>query len=83
MRLFDDTSPEAEAFLVERLRSLSPAQKLRRVQELNRTIHQLALLRIRKRFPDANEREQRLRLASLWLEPEVLKTAFDWDPDQP
>jgi hypothetical protein len=58
---------------------MSPAQKLERVRALTRTVQQLALLDIRRRHPLADEREQALRLASRWIEPELMRRAFGWD----
>jgi hypothetical protein len=33
----------------------------------------------RRRHPNADEREQALRVASRWIEPELMKRAFGWD----
>lgn len=45
-------------------------------------VESLALARIRKRYgPDLSEREERLRLASLYLPRETMIEAFGWDPD--
>ncbi len=74
-----DTDPAIEALLIEGYRRMSPAQKLERVRALTRTVQQLALLDIRRRHPLADEREQALRLASRWIEPELMRRAFGWD----
>lgn len=74
-----DTDPAIEAFLIRGYRRMSAAQKLERVRELTRGVQQLALLDIRRRHPDADEREQALRLASRWIEPELMLRAFGWD----
>jgi hypothetical protein len=75
----DDTDPAIEALLIEGYRRMSPAQKLERVRALTRSVQQLALLDIRRRYPRADEREQALRLASRWVEPELMLRAFGWD----
>ena len=77
--LYDDTDPAIEAFLIAGYREMSTAQKLERVRELTRAVQQLALLDIRRRHPDADGREQALRLASRWIEPELMLRAFGWD----
>jgi hypothetical protein len=77
-----DTSPNVEAFIVNGYRRMSPAQKIARVTELTRTVQQLALSDIRRRFPTASPREQSLRLASRWLEPELMRKAFAWDVEK-
>src|SRR5438876_10780867 len=60
----NDTDPLVEAMLVEGYRGMSPSQKLERVRALTRAVQELALVDIRRRHPDADEREQALRLAS-------------------
>ena len=54
-----DTHPAVEAMLIEGFRGMSPSQKLERVRALNQAVQELALLDIRRRHPDAGEREQR------------------------
>jgi hypothetical protein len=75
----DDTHPAIRTLLIEGYRKMSPAQKLERVRALNHAVQQLALMDIRRRHPDADEREQALRLASRWIEPELMVRAFGWD----
>jgi hypothetical protein len=75
----DDTDPAIESILIEGYRRMSPAQKLARVRDLTRAVQQLALLDIRRRHPGADDREQGLRLASRWIEPELMRRAFGWD----
>lgn len=75
-----DTHPTIQKILIEGYRKMSPQEKMRRISELNRSIQQLALARIRKQYGDISEREQRLRLASLWLDRETMIKAFGWDP---
>lgn len=77
-----DTPPEIEDILIERYRQMSPAEKLRAVHDLNRTVQILALAGIRDRYgPDLSERELRLRLAALWLDRATMIEVFDWDPE--
>lgn len=77
-----DTSPLVEKLLIEGYRCMSAAEKVARVTELTRTVQQFALADIRRRHPNATAREQSLRLASRWLEPELMRRAFDWDPER-
>ena len=77
-----DTPPEIEEIMLERYRRMSPGEKLRSVQELNRTVQLMALAGIRKRHgSDLSERELRLRLAALWLDRETMIEVFGWDPE--
>lgn len=75
----NDTHPKIEAFLVEGYRKMSPAQKLDRVRALTRAVQELALLDVRRRHPNADAREQALRVASRWIEPALMARAFGWD----
>ncbi len=77
-----DTHPAIEALLIEGYRRMSATEKLERVTALTQAVQQLALLDIRRRHPDADERELSLRLASRWIEPELMKRAFGWDVDE-
>jgi hypothetical protein len=74
-----DTDPAIEAMLIEGYRRMSPAQKLERVRALTRAVQELALVDIRRRHPDADDRELALRLASRWIEPDLMLRAFGWD----
>jgi hypothetical protein len=75
----DDTHLAIQTLLIDGYRAMSPAQKLERAQALNHTVQQLALMDIRRRHPNADEREQALRLASGWIEPDLMLRAFGWD----
>ena len=78
----DDTSPEVRAMMIEAYRKMTPAEKLQRVIDLNRAVEAMALARIRNWYgPDLSEREERLRLASLYLPRQTMIEVFDWDPD--
>lgn len=77
-----DTSPEAEKVLIELYRRMPGWQKVQQVLELNRAVNELALADIRRRYPQASERELFLRLASRRLPAETMRRVFDWDPDE-
>ena len=79
--LAEDTSPEIEQIIIEGYRRMSAAQKLQIMQDLQSAARLLALGEIRRRHPQASERELQLRLASRWLEPELMRKAFGWNPD--
>lgn len=80
--MLTDTSPEAERFLIEGYRRMSPSDKLERVFSLNRMIEQLQRARITADYGEMPEREMRLRLASLRLGRETMVKAFGWDPEE-
>jgi hypothetical protein len=74
-----DTDPRIEAMLIEGCRAMSPSQKVERVRAMTLAVQKLALLDIQRTHPEASEREQKLRLASRWLPPELMVKAFGWD----
>lgn len=80
--LGDDTSPDAERYLVAAYRRMSGQEKIARVRALNRTMTRLALADIRRRHPDADEREVLLRLASRRIGPELVRQLLGWDVQQ-
>jgi hypothetical protein len=76
-----DTHPAIEKLLVDGYRKMTPARKLAIVNELTVAVQRLALADIRRRHPSADEHEQKLRLASRWLDAATMRRVFDWDPD--
>lgn len=77
-----DTPPHIQKMVIEGYRNMSPRQKLKRVDELTKAVQQLALSRISKKYGTLSEREQQLRLASLWLDRQTMIKVFQWDPRQ-
>jgi hypothetical protein len=75
-----DTPPHIWEILIEGYRRMPPQQKLKRVSELTKAVQQLALARICRQYGGISEEEQRLRLASLWLDRETMIKVFNWDP---
>ena len=77
-----DTSPEAEQILIEGFRRMTIPQKMARLQQMSKLARTLALQEIRRRYPDADDQEMRLRLASRWIPANLMRKAFGWDPDE-
>lgn len=80
--LWPDTHPDAERVLIEGYRRMSDADKMRCMAELARLAKQLAAEDVRRRHPQADEREVQLRVASRWLDADLMRKAFGWDPDR-
>jgi len=74
--LSPDTSPEAEAVLLEMMRWTPPWRKMEILDQLNAMAREFALVGLRKRFPIAGEAELRRRLADLLLGPELALKAY-------
>lgn len=62
-KLFDDTSPQAESKLIELLRTKTSEEKLRMVNQLNKSVRVMLMSGLRLRFPDADEAELKRHLA--------------------
>ena len=71
-----------EKIIIEGYQKMTPWEKMKRVSELNKAIQQLALSRIRRQYGKIPEQEQKLRLASLWLDRNTMIRVFDWDPQE-
>jgi hypothetical protein len=82
MVLSRDTTPEIEAMQIAHYRSMTPAQKLRRVEELRQAADTMAAARLRRTYGEMSARELQLRLAALRLGRETMVEVFDWDPDE-
>ena len=77
----NDTHPVIEKIVIEGYRKMTSWEKMKRVSELNKAVQQLALSRIRNQYGDIPEHEQKLRLASLWMDRNTMIRIFDWDPE--
>jgi hypothetical protein len=77
-----DTPPEIERLLIEGYRRMPAWRKLHCIAELNAGLRAMQLEEIRRRHPQANEHELRLRLAARWIEPELMRQVFGWDPEK-
>lgn len=76
-----DTSAAAEKLLIHGYRQMPGWKKLEQVSRLTRSIQSLALSRIRAKYGKQTEREERLRLAALWLPRGTMMKFANWDPE--
>lgn len=74
--LADDTSPDVEARQIEAWRRMSPAEKLDLVSSLSMMTFDLALAGVRRRHPEASDREVFLRLAIVNLGRDLAARAY-------
>ncbi len=72
-QLFQDTHPKAEAFLIQHLQTLSPADKWRMVRELNASVRHLMWTGLQARMPHADEAALQREWAVLLLGEEMAK----------
>jgi len=80
--LAEDTSPEAEAeaILIEHYRGLEVHERIAIAMDLTRMADEASLEGIRLRYPEASEREQKLRLFALKYGRDLAVAAYGWDP---
>ncbi len=76
-----DTSPEAEAAYLARLRKMTPGERILAAARITSGVNALALAGLRERHPQADERELFLRLAALRLDRRTMIDAYEWDPE--
>ena len=67
MPVLTDTNVETEAIQLTLLRRTPPWQKLQMLAELNQSAHTLALVGLRRRYPQATPPQLRRYLADLLL----------------
>jgi hypothetical protein len=76
-----DTTPEADAMMIDLLRAAPAWKKMEIVFGLCRTCDTLALADLKQRYPLADAAELRKRLAArIFTRTEVI-AAFGWDPE--
>lgn len=71
-----DTDPAAFALLVERWRSMSVAEKIDLIDQLNADVERMAVAGIRAAHPGITERELRHELARRRFGPELADEAY-------
>ena len=71
-----DTTPEAEAVMLEIYRNMPPGRKLALVEEMNRSARDLALSGLRRRHPGASPEELFRRLMDLTLGEELASEVY-------
>lgn len=74
-----DTHPEIERIQIEAYRKMSFTEKMHCIGDMHRTGQHMALMNVRQRYPNANERELKLRAAALMLDADLMKKVFSWD----
>ena len=75
-----DTAVGAENRQFAIWRGMSDEEKLRLLGELCDSVRYLAEIGLRDRYPDASDREIRMRLFSTWLDRQTMIRCYDWDP---
>jgi hypothetical protein len=72
----EDTSPEAWAVFVDLQRRTPPAEKIRRAMALSKTVKLLSEAGLRRRFPEADDREIFLRRVRLTVGEDLFRKPY-------
>jgi hypothetical protein len=72
----EDTSPEAWKVFLDLQRRTPPAEKIRRAMSLSKTVQLLSEAGLRRKFPEADDREIFLRRARLTLGEDLFRKAY-------
>lgn len=73
-----DTSPEARAVQLELLRRASPTERLERACSLSNGVRRLAIAAIRRRHPEFDEDEVRIKFIELTYGKELAEGVRLW-----
>lgn len=76
-----DTSLEARDVLTAGFRAMATTTKAELTDKWSRDCVQLALVGIRRQYPDASPHEHRMRLGLRLLGPQLMREAYGWEPD--
>ncbi len=73
-----DTSPEAYALQIDLFRQMTPAQRIKKMCGLSRRVKCMAMDAIRRRYPEFNEDEVRLKFIELTYGKELSDDVRRW-----
>jgi hypothetical protein len=79
--LWDDTDLATERKLFELSRRMPDGKHFDSIRDMVQTVTDMQLAEISRMYPRSTEHERRMRLASMWIEPELLRAAFGWEPN--
>jgi hypothetical protein len=76
-----DTSTAVMEMMIERWRTMSPAEKFQAVAAANQASEAMSAAGVRRRYPTADEAEVRRRVIALRLGRELSVAVYGWDPE--
>jgi hypothetical protein len=80
-RWYEDTTPKALEVFIELHRRMTPSQRLSHVFELTEFQEGLQRSSVRSMYPEADDREVFLRVASRRLDRKTMIKVYGWDPE--
>jgi len=79
---FSDTHPEALEIWLNLFRNMEPERRVGLALDQSRRAFGMAEANVRILYPDADDREVQLRVASRHISRDLMIRAFEWDPEQ-
>ena len=76
----NDTSPEMEALIINKMREMSPTEKIKRMCDLCLIARTMIISGIEKRHHGISEEEKKKYFAAIMLGEEFTKRYYNWDP---
>ena len=73
---YSDTNPDMEKLQAKLLREVPAWRKMEMLVSLNASAQELALARLRRRFPDASPDERRRRLADILFGQDLVRKVY-------
>ena len=77
-----DTSPDAYAVQLDLLRQLTPQQRLRKTFAMSRQLKQMAMDAIRRRHPNFDESQVRLKFIELTYGEDLANAVQQWQEER-
>ena len=77
----NDTSPEADALLIKKMREMAPTEKIQKMLDLCSLARVMVLSGINERHKGISPEEQKKYFAAIMLGGEFTKCYYNWDPD--
>ena len=78
---FTDTDPRAMEVWLDRLRQMTPGERIAAALDLTSFALQMSAAGVRSVFPQADEHEVLLRVAARHLPRDLMVRAYKWDPN--
>jgi hypothetical protein len=78
---YADTDPHTMEVWLELLRNKTPGERMDAALQLSEFALRMNEAGVRAQYPEASEREIRLRAAARHLPRELMLAAYGWDPD--
>ena len=77
--IWDDTSLATERKLLDLSRQAPSGKHFDAVCDMIQTVTDMQWEEICRRYPAATDYERRMRLASYWIDADLLRAAFGWE----